>query len=289
MDSAPPAVSVIVHTRNSAATLRRCLESVSWAGEVIVVDMESSDNTREIAGTCGARVLETPAHPRVDAVRTQFLASATHEWILILDSDEYLADDAGEQVASLVAGYAANYDAFAIPRFNWFGERRLEGSGWYPDQQIRLFRKGTVTWDDATHRGPRVLTGRARLLTLEPPDCLHIHHANYVDIGHVIAKQVEYARNDNYATEPGSFHFEDYVAEAFLEFRRRKGRDGDEDYSVALATIMAWDKIVRGLIHWDKLGRTEPLPDMFSLPVVMKPRRPLARRLLGYLARWRRG
>jgi glycosyltransferase involved in cell wall biosynthesis len=265
-------ISIVVHARNSAATLPRALASVAWADEILVVDMASQDDTREIAAAAGARVLSVAPHPRIDAVRNRFLPEAAHDWIFVLDSDEHLPDDAADAIRRLVAEQGGATDAFGIPRFNWFGDRLLRGSGWYPDHQIRLFRKGKVAWSDSQHRRPTVLTGADRLMMLEPPGCLHIHHRNYTDLGHLIAKQVAYARNDVYPENPDEFHFEAYVAEAFAEYHRRLDRDRDGDYSVALATVMAWDKIVRGLIHWERLGRTVPLPDMFSLPVVLEPR-----------------
>jgi glycosyltransferase involved in cell wall biosynthesis len=248
------------------------LASIAWADEILVIDMQSEDDTTAIAATAGARVIETPIHARVDAVRTKFLSAAKHEWILVLDSDEYLADDAKTAIEALLARHGEDVDAFAVPRFNWFGDRLLEGTGWYPDRQIRLFRKGAVEWADATHRGPFVVTGHRGPLLLDPPNCLHIHHSNYTDLGHVIAKQADYARNDIYPDDPALFRFEEYIAEAFVEYRGRLDREHDGDYSVALATIMAWDKIMRGLVHWDRLGRKSALPDIFSMPVVLTPR-----------------
>ena len=69
----------------------------------------------------------------------------------------------------------------------------MRGSGWYPDHQIRLFRKGTVRWSDTHHTPPQVTTGRARLMELRPPGCLHIHHRNYESLRHFAEKQLRYA------------------------------------------------------------------------------------------------
>jgi glycosyltransferase involved in cell wall biosynthesis len=262
-----PSISAIVHTRDSAATLARTLATIGWADEIIVVDMESQDETCAVAVSAGARVLKVEPHARVDGVRTRFLSEATHDWIFVIDSDEYLADDARPAVAKLISTYGADVDAFAIPRFNYFGTRLLTGSGWYPDHQVRLFRKGTVEWGDTTHRPPEVLTGRLKVV--QPPGGLHIHHTNYNDIAHVVCKQAEYARNDIYPTDPKRFSFETVVAQAYEEYRERLAREADGDYSFALATIMAWDKIIRGLIQWDRLGRKPALPNLYSLPVVV--------------------
>ena len=145
----------IVHTCNSAATLDRALRSLAWVSELIVVDMGSTDGTRDIAARHGAKVLSVPPAPRVDGIRNRYLSQASHDWIFVLDSDEYLAEDAARLVDELLAEHAAQFDAFAIPRFNQIGDHTLRGSGWYPDHQIRLFRRGAVEWSDATHQPPR--------------------------------------------------------------------------------------------------------------------------------------
>jgi glycosyltransferase involved in cell wall biosynthesis len=95
-------LSCIIHTRNSAETLDKALDSVAWADEIIVVDMESTDSTRAIAAKYTQRILSTPIVPRVDGIRQQFLAEARHDWIFVLDSDEHLAADAKAHVTNIL-------------------------------------------------------------------------------------------------------------------------------------------------------------------------------------------
>jgi len=258
-------LSCIIHTRNSAETLGKALDSVAWADEIIVVDMESTDSTRAIAAKYTQRILSTPVVPRVDGIRQQFLAEASHDWILVLDSDEYLAADARENVAKLLEQYADRYDAFAIPRFNYIAGQIMRGSGWYPASQIRLFRKGTVRWSDANHQAPDVITGR--LLELQPPACLHIHHRNYEDLRHFIRKQLDYALNDRYDPDPNAFDFSSHIARAYENLAMHQDTEQDGDLSHALALVMAWDAVMRGLIHWDSLSPRPPLAMLTALPV----------------------
>ena len=128
-----PTISLIVHTRNSEATLPRLLETTGWLAERIVVDMESTDGTVELARAAGCKVLSTPPTDAVDSIRNQFLDHATGEWTLVLDSDEYLSADAGEELEKLIAVQGASVDAFAIPRFNSIAGQVMQGSGFYPD------------------------------------------------------------------------------------------------------------------------------------------------------------
>lgn len=259
-------VTVIVHARNAAAGLAKLLPTVRWAAECIVVDMESTDDTVAVATAHGARVLPVELHPRVDAVRNRFLEAATTPWIMVMDADEHLAADAADLVAELIRERGGEYDAFGIPRLNRIGAQVMRGSGWYPDHQIRLFRRGTVRWSDGTHRLPEVVTGRERLLDLEPPGCLHIHHDNYPNLAAFIERQVRYALNDVY--EPEAYAPERYAAAALESFARRHDPAVDGDLSRALAVIMAWDQVIRGLIHWDTLTDKPSLEDYLTLPVI---------------------
>ena len=255
-------VSGIVHTRNSADTVERALATLRWVDELLVVDMASDDGTLAVAERLADRVLHAPVVARVDDVRNQFLAGATHEWIFVLDSDEYLAADAAEQVAALVRTHGNRVDAFAIPRFNYIAGQVMRGNGWYPDHQVRLFRRGMVRWRDGHHLPPEVLTGPDRLLHLSPPECLHIHHLNYRDLRHFVRKQVDYALNGLYDPDPRRFDFADYVAAAHERLALYQDTARDGDLSHALALLLAWDAIVRGLLHWDSL---DPRPDLGAL------------------------
>lgn len=265
-------ISAVVHTRDSERRLEEALSSIAWADEVLVADMASRDGTLEIARRFAHRVVTVAPVDRVDGTRNAVVDEARGEWILVLDSDERLAEDAGENLRRLVSDLGDRYDAFALPRFNTICGQVLRGGLWYPDHQIRLFRKGTVTWDDSHHRQPLVLTGRGRLLELVPPDCPHIHHANYENLHDFIRRQVHYALTDRYDPDPGSFDISATLERAHEIFALRHDDQADGDLSHALALLMAWDALVRGLLHWDTFDPRPPLE-----PLVVLPPRPLRR------------
>ena len=264
-------ISIITHTRNSAGTLPALLETTNWAQERVIVDMMSEDDTRAIAEGAGCRVVTTPIAPAIDPVRNKFLDLVSTEWTLVLDSDEYLAADAEDTLQVILRQYGKSANAIAIPRFNEIAGQIMRGSAWYPDQQIRLFRTGTVTWPEGHHGRPGVEGGDAKTVTLTPSDNLHIHHLNYDSLQDVLEKQLRYALTDEYGTDPGTFDFGDYIAEAYAEYNRRFDPEADGQMSQALAVIMAWDRIVRGVIHWEKLGYKPQLGQTFSLPLATIP------------------
>ncbi|MDR3467167.1 MAG: glycosyltransferase family 2 protein [Xanthobacteraceae bacterium] len=267
--SGPIDLSLIVHTRNSARTLPRLLATTSWIPERIAVDMASDDKTVALCAAAGCRVIPIAPSPSVDEVRNRYLSLATSAWSLVLDSDEFLADDAEQQVRELIGRAGAAVDAIEIPRFNYLGDHLLRAPAWYPDKQIRLFRTGTVEWQAGHHRLPVVLNGRDRLASLTPPDCLHIHHSNYRDLFEFVERQARYAVTDTY---DGAFDFHAYLAKAYAELDLRYDPAADGDLSAALAILMSWDRIVRGVLHWERIGRSAPLNSAFTLPVVAEAR-----------------
>ena len=143
-------ISVCIITLNEEDNIRAACESVSWADEIIVVDSGSTDRTRELAAQCGARVLEN-AWPGF-AAQKQFAAEqAAHEWILSLDADERVSEELRASIASLMSkpdGELA--DGYLISRRAFYMGRWIRGGGWYPDRQLRLYKKSMGQWE-GTH------------------------------------------------------------------------------------------------------------------------------------------
>ncbi len=106
-------LSVVVTTRDNAATLEQCLASVAWADEIVVLDSGSTDATREIAARHGARWFEQPFAgygPQKQAA----IERAAHRWVLLLDADERVPSDCRAAIeAALVAPQVAG---FLLPR-----------------------------------------------------------------------------------------------------------------------------------------------------------------------------
>lgn len=261
------AISLIVHTRNSAHVLPTLLRTTAWCDERIVVDMASTDGTVDLARSAGCRIVMIEPEPFRDGIRNRFLGEVTHPWTLVLDSDEYLAADAEEGLRAVVAASAVDVDGVYIPRFNSIAGRTLRGSGWYPDLQLRLFRTGSIRYADAHHQVPRLVDPTRRTVRLELPGCVHIHHENYASFVDFIERQISYAMTDVYDLVPERFDFTVYLARAAREFDNRLDSDLDGDHAYALALLMYWNQIVRGLLHWERLGYQPPLPTEPPLPV----------------------
>jgi glycosyltransferase involved in cell wall biosynthesis len=150
----PPHLSVIVITRNEVARLRRCLDSASFADEVVVVDNGSTDGTVELARALGARVVETTDWPGFGAQKNRALDEARGQWVLSLDADEWLGDELALSVQAALSGDAApaGVAAYRFARLSSFCGQWMHHSGWYPDAVTRLFRRGSARFsDDLVH------------------------------------------------------------------------------------------------------------------------------------------
>ncbi len=165
-------ITATIITFNEADHIRAACESVAWADEILVVDSESTDATREIAEACGARVICRP-WPGF-AAQKQFAAeAAAHEWIFSLDADERVSPALRVSVEALLDASAAQLaDGYRLPRRSFYMGRWIRGGGWYPDFQLRLYRRTRGRWAGAhIHESVKMETG-ARIAALSG-DLLH--------------------------------------------------------------------------------------------------------------------
>lgn len=159
-----PKISGLVITLNEERHIRKCLESLSWVDEIIVVDSESSDRTVAIAKEFTELVFIRP-WPGFPVQRNFGMSQATGQWILVLDADERIPHEARQEILTwLTSSEAYGYAAALVPRKNFFFGKWIQYGGAYPDPQYRIFRKGKARYDEATLDTPLV-SGPTKLLT----------------------------------------------------------------------------------------------------------------------------
>ncbi|HYS03932.1 MAG TPA: glycosyltransferase family 2 protein [Candidatus Dormibacteraeota bacterium] len=146
MSAGRPPLTVIVPTFNEESTLRDCLDSVRFADEILVVDSYSSDATVAIARELGARVLQ---HEYVYSAKQKnwSIPQATHEWVLLVDSDERVTPELRDEILALLVS-GPRHDGYWILRANHFLGRRIRRCGWGTDKVIRLFRRDVARYQD---------------------------------------------------------------------------------------------------------------------------------------------
>ena len=153
--------SVVIITKNAAAQLAPCLESASFADEIVVVDSGSSDGTAEFASLHGARVLQNE-WLGFGAQKQFAVEAARHDWVLCLDADERVSEPLRASILAALAAPAAL--AYAMPRRNRFMGRWLRHGEGYPDWSLRLFHRRHARWsDDPVHEKVLATAPVARL------------------------------------------------------------------------------------------------------------------------------
>ena len=139
-------ISATIITFNEEANIREACESVAWADEIVVVDSQSTDQTAQLASQSGARVIsrEWPGF----AAQKQFASDvASHDWIFSLDADERVSDQLRASIDALCTKPSDQLaDGYLISRRSFYQGRWIAGGGWYPDRQLRLFKKSRGRW-----------------------------------------------------------------------------------------------------------------------------------------------
>ncbi|MFH1280666.1 MAG: glycosyltransferase family 2 protein [Candidatus Beckwithbacteria bacterium] len=135
-------LSVVLATYNEQDNIKSCLESVrQLADEIIVVDGSSTDETREIATSLGAKVYKTTNKPIFHLNKQMAVDKAKGSWILQLDADEHISQNLKNEIKKVISD-SKSKSGYYLPRKNWFLTRFLTKGGQYPDYVIRLFKKG---------------------------------------------------------------------------------------------------------------------------------------------------
>jgi glycosyltransferase involved in cell wall biosynthesis len=141
-----PTLSVVMITYNEAENLNRSLSAITWADEIIVVDRHSEDSTVAIAQSFGAKVF---SHEWLGfgAQKNLAISHATSDWVLSLDADEVISPQSALVIQQVLT--QAKYDAFYLPRRSFFLGKWIMHGDWYPDWQLRLFKRGVTQFKDS--------------------------------------------------------------------------------------------------------------------------------------------
>ena len=169
-------LSVILITKNEAANIRACLESVTFADEIVVVDSGSTDDTVAIAREMGAKVYEHD-WPGFGPQKNRALAYATGEWIFSIDADERVTAELRKELEQAMRTDEA--EGFFCPRLSQFCGAFIHHSGWYPDYVLRLFKRGKGRFSDSLVHESVLLDGRSA--KLKSP-LLHYSYLNRADV-----------------------------------------------------------------------------------------------------------
>ena len=269
------AISVVINTLNEEKNLPRALASIkNIADEIVVCDMHSSDKTPEIAKKAGAKVYQYKRTGYVEPARNYTVSKAKGDWILILDADEEIprslalqlkeiAESGGDPSTSSFGKLRTPLrmtskrkrdvaDYYRIPRKNVIFGKWIKHSRWWPDYNIRFFKKGHVSWSEIIHSVP-ITTGTG--LDLEAKEANAIVHYHYETIEQYIQRLNRYTtQHAKLKVKEGyKFVWSDLVKKPIDEFLSRYFQgQGYKDglHGLALAGLQAMSEFVMYLKVW---------------------------------------
>lgn len=242
-----PRLSVIVIAKDEERDLPDCLASVKFADEIVVVDAESTDHTREVAQSAGAKVIVRP-WPGHAAQKAFALAQATGDWVLSLDADERCSEELKAAIPGLISrgdvdGYRIRFRTWAFGRLQRFGGR-------WSERHVRLFRREKASFPAREiHEGALVA---GTIVKVDAP----IHHHSYRTVAELADKL------DRYSTLGALQRFKEGKRFSWLGVLRMPW-GFLKRYVLWLGFLDGWDGLVQAALgaryDWQKVAKLKAL------------------------------
>ncbi len=257
-------ISAVVNTRNEEKNIERCLKSLGFCYEIVLVDMESEDNTVEIAKNYTDKIYTHKKTGFVEPARNMAISRATGEWVLIVDADEVIPKALAKNLQKIAEDNACDF--IRIPRKNIIFGNWMQHSRWWPDYNIRFFKKGFVTWQEEIHSVP-ITQGNSQ--NLPATEEMAIEHFHYTTIDEYLLRSIRYA--DQQAKEMISsgyiFDAKDLIAKPIGEFLSRFfAGEGYKDglHGFVLSVLQFFSILLVYIKVWQEQGNKKISPQNFS-------------------------
>jgi glycosyltransferase involved in cell wall biosynthesis len=250
-NSAKIPISVAIITQNEESNILACLESITWADEIIVVDAFSEDKTTEIAAKFTDKIYKKEWAGF--SKQKQFaLDQCTNEWVLSLDADERVRPELADEITKTLRTNPIA-DGYLIARRSYFLNNWIKQCGWYPGYQVRLFKKSkTKLSESRVHEGYLVDGNIEKLLG-------DIDHYSHPSLHNSLEKLNRYSTLEAFDRLDRKtvrwFHFITHPLSAFLiKYIRQKGfMDGMHGF------LLAWISSFLKMVMYMKIWRLQRL------------------------------
>lgn len=258
---------VVIMAFNEEKKIVGCLESIKEiADEIVVVDNSSTDATARIAKKYTQNVYTQKNDPeKIDLQKNFGFSKATGEWILSLDADERVTPELAKEIKVVINGPSVA-SGYWIPRRNLIFGKWIQYTGWYPDNQLRLFKKGKGRYtSEHVHEH---LSIEGSIGNLQQP----LVHEHYTTVSEFISKMMVYAPNEakNKVAKGYQFSYLDAIRFPSREFISRFfAREGYKDglHGLVLSLLMAFYHEVIFIFLWEKEKYVEVSQDKFMKDV----------------------
>ena len=246
-------VSVVINTLNEERNIKRAINSVLWADEIIVCDMYSDDKTVHIAKSLGIKVVYHKRMGYVEPARNFAISKTSGEWVLILDADEEIPRSLVLEIKRLLSKPIVS-DFVEIPRKNIIFGSWMMASGWWPDYNIRLFKKGAVSWTNNIHRPPET---KGQGIKLDASEKFAIIHNHYQTISQFLIRMDRYTTIQARELIKNGYKFrwgdllEKPIGEFLSRFFALRGFE-DGVHGLALSILQGFSHFVLYLKVWEE-------------------------------------
>lgn len=259
-------LSVVVVAGSEDKGMEQMLASVApIASEIVIIDTGIDEAFLQIAKKFEAKIFKHEPVSYVEKIRNFAIGKATSDWILIMDPDEAIGKDLRSEIKKIIHSRGVNSDTsgvsfgspevvyYRIPRKNIIFGKWIAHSRWWPDYNIRLFKKGFVSWNEIIHTVP-VTKGKGG--DFPDKEELAIVHHNYNDIDEYFSKMLRYtkAQAENLIKDGYKFKWQDLITKPTNEFLSRyfsgKGyKDGV--HGLVLSLLQAFSELVLYIRIWN--------------------------------------
>lgn len=165
------AISAVVLTKNASQTLQKCLNSLTWCDEIVIIDDNSTGNTLEIARKFGTKVFRHALEDNFSSQRNFGLEKATSEWVLFVDADEVVTPALRDEIKRYINNPVNEYKGYFIKRIDFMWSKQLYHGEWGNQSLLRLAKKEAGHWEGKVHEVWKIhgKTGRMDNILLHYP------------------------------------------------------------------------------------------------------------------------
>ncbi len=246
--------AVITTISGEERYLASCLTSIkNFTEEIVIVDMSGSSEISSIGKKFKAKMFKHEFVNYVEPVRNFGISKATGDWVLVLDPDEEISSSLADRLTQITK--EENVDYVRVPRKNIVFGKALRHSRWWPDYNIRFFKKGKVSWDEVIHSVPMT---EGNGIDLEAKNEFAIIHHHYESIEQFVERMNRYTSvQAKLKFEDYDFKWQDLITKPSAEFLSRFfAGEGYKDgiHGVALALLQAFSELVLYLKIWGLRG-----------------------------------
>lgn len=247
-------ISAVIIAKNEEKKIAGAIDSLQWADEILLVDSESTDQTKQIAENLGAKVV-TQTWLGFSKQKQLAVDLAANDWIFSLDADEQVSEKLRDQILEIKKSLKPA-DGFKIPRLSFYMNRPIKHGGWYPDWQIRFFNRQKGKWKDVLIHESVEIDGRVEKLSGE---IFHFSVENAAHHHRMIGERYAPLAAEQMFTngrKTSAFKVTTAGLTAFLQAFILKGGFLDGFAGFCIARFAAHHAFLKHLILWEKQNKS---------------------------------